>query len=347
MDILNNGYIVSLGILIGFILLSLIVKFFLKRILFALTKRTKTDFDDLIIQALFPPIFYGTLFAGILIAAFYLPILASYKVFINKIGFVIITLLVMWSLIRLSKKIFVWFVDFKKGKDRQESVKFGSIFKKLLNILIYVITGIIILKYFGVEVTPLLATLGVGGLAVALALQDTLANFFSGFYIITDKSVRIGELVELEGGKVKGHVADIGWRTSKIKTWDGNIIVIPNSKLAQTTTTNYDSVSKRMSVSIPLAVSYNADLEKVEKICIGVAKKVAKKVKGTVENYVPVVRFNEFADSSINFKIIMKVEQSSAQYPLKHEFIKALHAEFKKKKIEIPYPQMDVHMKKK
>ena len=102
-----------------------------------------------------------------------------------------------------------------------------------------------------------------------------------------------------------------------------------------------------MSVLIPVSVSYDSDLEKVEKVCIDVAKKVQKSFKGSVKDFEPLVRYNEFADSGINFNVIIKVEHVTSQYPLKHGFIKALHKEFKKQKIEIPYPQMDVHVKKK
>ncbi|OYT32835.1 mechanosensitive ion channel protein MscS [Candidatus Woesearchaeota archaeon ex4484_78] len=251
-----------------------------------------------------------------------------------------------WTLLRLTRKLSVWVVRFKKGREKEEGAKFGTIFKRSLDIIIYTVAGIIILNFFGIKVTPILATLGVGGIAVALALQDTLENFFSGFYIVTDKSVKLGDLIELEGGAIKGHVEDIGWRTTRIKTLSGNMIIIPNSKLSQAITTNYDLQNKQTSVIIPVSVSYDSDLEKVEKTSEQVAKKIQKNTKGAVSAFEPIIRYNMFGDNGIHFKVILKAEHETGKYLIKHEFIKALHKEFKKQKIEMPYPQMDVHLKK-
>ena len=186
------------------IVLALFVKIFLKKILLGITKHTKTDFDDLVVEALFPPVFFAVLIFGVLLSLWFFPLAEPYRHIITKASFVIAVLFVMWTLLRLTRRLTIWFVRFKKGKEKEEGAKFGTIFRRLLDIVIYVIAGIVILNYFGIKVTPILATLGVGGIAVALALQDTLANFFSGFYIVTDRSVKLGDFIELEGGIIKG-----------------------------------------------------------------------------------------------------------------------------------------------
>jgi small-conductance mechanosensitive channel len=194
----------------------------------------------------------------------------------------------------------------------------------------------------GVEITPLVAGLGVGGIAVALALQSTLSNYFAGIYIAKEKAIKIGDFVQLENG-LTGHVYEIGWRTTKIKTPTDNMIVIPNSNLSNMIVTNYHEPAEEMSVSLACGVSYESDLEKVEKVTTDVAKKVLRKMPGGVKNFEPVVRYKEFGDSNINFSVILRVKSYSDQFLVIHEFIKELMKAYKKNKIEISYPVRKIY----
>lgn len=203
---------------------------------------------------------------------------------------------------------------------------------------IFVIAFLMILDAAGISITPLLASLGVGSVAVALALQDTLSNLFSGFYILADKPFQVGDFVEIDNGAIQGYVTKVGWRSTHIKQITNNIIVVPNSKVADSTLVNYDLNEKQTSMLIPCGVAYESDLEKVEKVCIDVAKKMSDK-DYYVKDFDARVRFNEFGSSSINFNVIIRVNQYENHFKLKHEYIMALHKAFGENGIEIPFPQ--------
>jgi len=221
----------------------------------------------------------------------------------------------------------------------------ASLFINLTRIIIFVIGGLIILQSLGISIAPLLTALGVGGLAVALALQPTLSNLFAGIQIIISKQVQVGDYVQLDSGE-KGYVTDISWRNTKIRELPNNLIVVPNSKLANTIVTNFHQPQKEMSLIIQCGVSYSSDLEKVEKITIEVAKDVLKKVQGGQSEFEPFIRYHTFGDSSIDFSIILRVKEFVNQYLIKHEFIKALHKRYGQEGINIPFPVRTIQMEK-
>ena len=183
-------------------------------------------------------------------------------------------------------------------------------------------------------------------MAVALALQSTLANYFAGLYISSDRSIKIGDYIELENGGLKGHVEKIGWRSTQIRTLPNNLVIIPNAKLSEMIVTNYSDPTEELSFSVNCGVGYDSDLEKVEKITIAIAKKTLKSVDGGVKDYEPLMRFKNFGDSNIEFSIILRVKEFVSQYKMKHEFIKALTKEFRKNKIEIAFPCLNIYNRK-
>jgi len=212
-----------------------------------------------------------------------------------------------------------------------------SLTKNISKIIVLAIGILVILNTLGVSITPILATLGVGGLAVALALQDTLSNLFSGFHILMARQVKIGDYVKLESGE-EGYVTDINWRTTKIKMLADNVVLIPNAKLAQTMIVNYYLPQKEMTVTINLGVHYKSDLKKVECVTCKVAKEVMEEVSGGIPQFEPFIRYNNFGDSSINFAVILRVKEFADQYLIRHEFIKRLHERYSAEGIIIPYP---------
>jgi small-conductance mechanosensitive channel len=231
-----------------------------------------------------------------------------------------------------------------KTKSRLDDTLF-PIVNKVIVIILYLIAFLIILDYLGIEISPLIASLGIAGLAVALALQDTLSNFFAALYMSADKPVRKGDYIQV-GTELEGYVEEIGWRSTKIRTLPNNFVIIPNAKLAQSTITNYNVPKKEMSVLVNVGVSYDSDLKKVEKITIETAKKVLKKTPGGVEDFEPFIRYNNFGDSSIDFTVILRTDEFVNKYLLTHEFIKALKEAYDKAKITIPFPIRTVYMKK-
>ncbi|MFH1625075.1 MAG: mechanosensitive ion channel family protein, partial [Pseudomonadota bacterium] len=221
-----------------------------------------------------------------------------------------------------------------------------TIFTNLTRILIVIIGVLIVLQTLGVSITPIITALGIGGLAVALALQDTLSNLFSGFYILISRQVRVGDYVKLGTGE-EGYVVDITWRNTTLRALPNNIIMVPNSKLASAITTNYNLPEKELSVRVQVGVSYDSDLEHVEKVTIEVAKGVMQDIVGDVISFEPFIRYHTFADFSINFTVIMRAKEFVDQYSMKHEFVKRLHKRYREEGIEIPFPIRTVHMKDK
>jgi small-conductance mechanosensitive channel len=194
----------------------------------------------------------------------------------------------------------------------------------------------------GISITPILATLGVGGLAVALALQDTLSNFFSGFHITVARQIKINDYIKLDSGE-EGYVVDINWRTTKIKMLPNNVILVPNEKLTKAIVTNYCLPDKEMAVLVNLGVHYSSDLRKVEKVTCEAAREIMKEVVGGVPEFEPFIRYSAFGDSSIGFTVILRAKEFVDQYLIKHEFIKRLHERYKKEGIVIPYPIRTIH----
>ena len=217
-----------------------------------------------------------------------------------------------------------------------------KLFIKIVNVIIYIIGFIIILRYFNIEITPLVATLGIGGIAIGFALQDTLSNFFAGLHIVSDKPIRIGDFMEIEGG-VSGYVDDIGWRTTRIRTLPNTLVIVPNSKIASSMITNDSLPVPEMSIVVQCGVAYSSDLEKVEKVTIDAAKKIQKNTPGAVNDFEPFIRYHTFGDSNINFSIILRVKTFVDKYLVTHEFIKELKKAYDKEGIEISWPVRKIY----
>lgn len=207
----------------------------------------------------------------------------------------------------------------------------------LVRFSIYAIALLVILATFGVSVTPVLATLGVGGLAVALALQDTLTNLFAGFYITVSRQLRIGDYVKLETGQ-EGYITDITWRATRIRALANNTILVPNQRLAAAIVTNYWLPDRELAVLVQVGVHYDSDLEQVERETVAVAREAQQSVPGAVAGFEPFIRYHTFADSSVNFTVILRAREFVDQHLLKHEFVKRLHARYRAAGIVIPYP---------
>ncbi len=213
----------------------------------------------------------------------------------------------------------------------------GNLVKSALRIIIFVIGILVLIGTFGVSITPILASLGIGSLAVALALQPTLENFFSGMQILADKPIRVGDYVELESGE-QGFVEKIGWRSVWIKMLPNNIIIIPNSLLAKSKIINYYYPEKQLSVPVDCSVHYDSDLERVEQVALEVAREILISHKWGIDDYDTFVIFHTFDNSSINFTVMLRAQEYFNRFFIKSAYIKALHKRFKLEGIVIPYP---------
>jgi small-conductance mechanosensitive channel len=198
---------------------------------------------------------------------------------------------------------------------------------------------IIFLENLGVSLTAIWTTLGVGSVAVALALQETLSNFFSGLYLLADRPVSPGDYIKLDSNQ-EGHVLRIGWRSTTLRTLGNNYVVIPNSTLAKAVITNYSAPETRMSYVMAVSVTYGTDPDRVEKALLEVTQEALRdSLEGLLAQPAPSVRFIPgFGESSLDFSLIVQVRRFTDQYPVQSELRKRIAKKFQEAGIDMPFP---------
>lgn len=211
----------------------------------------------------------------------------------------------------------------------------SSLLVNVAGIVIFTLAGLIALQSIGVAVAPILTALGVGGLAVALALQETLANFFAGIVIIVSRQLRPNDYVRLESGD-EGYVTDITWRNTTIRSLTNNTIIVPNSTMSNSIITNYYQPAKQLAIVLPARAGYGTDLARVEEVTLEVGREVLQEVPGCVAESEPLVRYNNFGEISVDFSVILTIREFVDQFAVQHEFMKRLHRRYAEEGIEIP-----------
>lgn len=303
-------------------------------------EKTETEIDDIIIKSIRVPSVYWSIAIGLYAGAAFSGLHDRYFSYLGKTIHVIVILSVTIAAANLAGKIFRNYIKKSNLPLPTTGLAYGVLKGAILAI------GILItMSVMGISITPLITALGVGGLAVALALQDTLANLFAGIHILVEKSVRIGDFIKLESGQ-EGYVEDITWRTTRVRMLPNNMVVIPNSKLSQSIVTNYYLPEKRMSLLIPIGVSYSSDPDRVERILVEETKNAVGQIPGLLGEPEPFVRFIPgFGDSSLDFTLICQVREFVDQYLAQHELRKRIFRRFKEEGIEIPFPHRTVYLR--
>lgn len=342
LDIIDIGWLAAA--LAASLVAAKLLNFVLSRYVKGITAKTRTTLDDRLLEAVQRPISALVLVLGAYLALSYLPSFSPYALEISRAFSIAMIAAGAYAVLRLANAFISWYAE-EAARGNKAVSDLAPLISRLSTAFIIAIAAMIALSELGIEVTPLLASLGIAGLAVALAFQDTLANFFAGIYITVDRPVRAGDYIKLDSGD-EGYVQKIGWRNAMIRMLAGNMIIVPNSKLAQAIIINYYLPSKDMAVIVPVSVSYDSDLEKVERVTVQVAETTQKTVQGAVPDFKPFIRYSKFADSGIEFSVILRVNEFVDQYLVRHEFIKALHAAYRKQRIEIPYPKRDVYLRR-
>jgi small-conductance mechanosensitive channel len=217
------------------------------------------------------------------------------------------------------------------------AIRSSSIFVTLTRLAVFAVGLLVLLQSLGVSITPLLTALGVGGLAVALALQDTLANLFAGVHIIASKKVRLGDFVKLESDE-EGYVVDISWRNTSIRTLTNSVVIVPNAKLAEAVLVNYYQPERETSVLVDVGVGYESDLDHVEEVTVDVARSVLATVPGGVPGFQPLVRFHTFGEYTIQFTVVLRAQDTTERFLIIHEFVKQLHERYQAEGITFPSP---------
>jgi small-conductance mechanosensitive channel len=309
------------------------------RSLFRWSRKTKNQADDLIVSAIRGPFMIWVLMIGIHLAAQASPLPQKISSMVSKALLILLIASVTAVAAKTASEAIRTY-----GNRLQGALPVTSLSQNLARLSVLAIGILLILNSLGISITPILTALGVGGLAVALALQDTLANLFSGFYVSLAGYIKLGDYIKLESGE-EGYVTDIGWRSTTIRVLANNMIIIPNAKLAQAIVTNYCLPEKRMSLLVPVSVSYESDPVVIEKVLIDEARKGAGVIPGLLEQPEPFVRFIPgFGNSSLDFTLICQISEFVDQYQAQHELRKRIFARFRLEGIEIPFPIRTVYL---
>lgn len=332
--------VIPLSLLVGTVIAGYLVKRLLFRALQRWGASTSTHVDAVMIHSLRGPIIIWSLILGIYFAteSLDLPDRSMRLIERTLVVLTIVSLTLMAS--RLARNLIRHY-----GTRVQGAMPVTTLTQNLAQLFVVLVGALILLRHFGVSITPILTAFGVGGLAVALALQDTLSNLFAGFYISVAGQVRLGDYIKLNSGE-EGYVSDISWRSTIIRGLGNNLIIIPNSKLGQAIVTNYYLPERRMALNIPVGVSYDSDPDHVERVLLEEAKNAARTVPGLLAEPAPVVRLIPgFGDSTLNFTVTCQVSEFVDQFPVQHELRKLILKRFQKEGIEMPFPARTVYLR--
>jgi small-conductance mechanosensitive channel len=324
--------VVPIGlVLAGFVVGKIFQRIGLRR-LTVMARRSGWKGYDIILTALASVVVLWFSLFGIYSAVMSIPLRPDVSEYLRKL----IMSACIVSATFVIARIAVGYVHAQAYKVR-EVVPETTIFSNITRIAVYAMGALILLQSLGISVTPVLGALGVGGIAVALALQDTLSNLFSGLHLIASRQVRPGDFIQLDSGE-EGYVTDVTWRNTTIRELADNMIIVPNSQLAASRVRNYCQPNTELAVPVELVVAYSCPLDTVERVTIEVAQDVMKEISGGVPSFEPSIRYHKFGEWGVHFTVTLRAKQFTDQELIKHEFIKRLHERYGREGIEVPFP---------
>ncbi|WLW58331.1 mechanosensitive ion channel family protein [Streptomyces sp. YU58] len=329
-DLVVAGIAVVAGLVAAF-LLRMLLKWLGKH-----AGRTTWNGDDVIVAALRTVVPSAAVAGGVAVAAAALPLTKGVQHTVNQVLTVLLIFVVTVAAARLVAGLVRTVTASRSGVAGS-----ATIFVNITRVLVLALGFLVVLQTLGISIAPMLTALGVGGLAVALALQDTLANLFAGIHILASKTVQPGDYIQLSSGE-EGYVEDINWRQTTVRNLSNNLVVIPNGELARTNMTNFMRPEQELTILLQVGVAYDSDLDHVERVTNEVIGEVMTEVEGALPDHEPIIRFHTFGDSRIGFTVILGVGEFSDQYRIKHEFIKRLHRRYRAEGIRIPAPARTV-----
>ena len=339
-ELLDNLWVQRLGFILGGLVLGVILELVVIRRAHKFAEGTRFKWDDLIIGSVRGVATVWTGAGGVYLA---LNVGAFDPLLVTTMQSVLMVL-VLGALVIAGMRAVGGVVEMLSGR-ADGAIKSPTLVINLSRIAVGILGLFIILQNLGIDITAAITALGIGGIAIALALQDTLGNLFAGIQIILSKQVRQGDYIRLSSGE-EGWVTDVKGRSTTIQSFpDGNLVNVPNAVLASSIVKNFSMPQRALWVTVEVGVSYDSDLAQVEAVALDVATQVLSEGDGGVAEEDPIVRYHTFGDSSINFDVRMMVREFRSQGPVRHEFIKRLHQRFGDEGIEIPFPIRTVMMK--
>ncbi|MCZ6691313.1 MAG: mechanosensitive ion channel family protein [Planctomycetota bacterium] len=334
----ENPWIQSLGIFILSLVLTVVARWSLRFVLLGLAEKTKTEVDDILIRAVKKVVTYSLPVIGLMVA---LTPLALQTTVPHRILFSLLAVLLMGGAIGLLDDMSKWLErNWVKRTASTLDEDLLPLLRKAVKTSVAIVGLLIILGKWEVEIAPLLGALGIGGLAIALALNSTLSNVFSGIQLILDRSVNVGDKVQLESGEV-GVLLDIGLRTTMMRTYDNEVISLPNSQLANARVKNYTKHDATIRSTVNFAVAYGSDVAQVKRVVLD----AISELDDILQEPGPQVLFLNMGDFALDMSARVWVDDYGKQFARKLEMMELVYNTLNKNDIEIPFPTRTVHMK--
>jgi len=336
----ERSWVVSMLVVLGSLAGLYLVRKLLFGMLHRITRKTETRFDDLLVAGLRIPSLFLVVVLSMYVGIRMADLPEAWFAYATKGMHLSIIFAITMGLANVSGELLAYFL-----KQVELPISATSLLLAVVKAMVYVIGVLIILNYLGISIAPLITALGVGGLAMALALQDTLSNLFAGIHIMAEQAIRVGDFVRLEGGQ-EGYVQDISWRTTRIRMLPNNMVIVPNNKLSQSVITNYHLPEQKMVLQVPVNVSYASDPDHVERVLLEEAKKALDEVPGMLADPAPSVRFIPgFGDSALAFSLLCHIREIADQNPILHELNMRILKRFRQEGIEFPYPTRTIYLR--
>jgi len=339
---LNNKYGVFFLDVLIWSLIVVVVYFVSERIIRHWTKRTKTTLDDIIFRIIRGPILVLLILYGFVSSVEVLDLPSDIVGYVNMGYLIVLIFVITWLAYRLFKDILIYYgrIYAEKTKTEIDDVLI-PVAEKVGAVIIFVIAIAILLAYVGVDLTMLAVGSIVISMVIAFALQDTLSNFFSGLYLLTDRPFKVGDLVLLESGEVC-KIEHIGMRSTRLyNTFEHTMIVLPNNRLANDKVINYTEPDTQFRITISIGVAYGTDPQKITDILYEIANAHPKVLKKP-EKFKPSVRFTEFGDSSLNFELWVWIDHVMNRFDVRTAIHYEIDKRFKEENVTIPFPQRTV-----
>jgi len=337
-EIFKHQYAEAAIIFLLFVVVGKTVAVVLRKYLKKITEKTKTKFDDILLEKAEPSLTYMIILIGSKVVLSHIGI--KILVISRVLNSFIAALAVYFIIVVMDTFIEVWGTSWAKNRKSGIDAILPLIHK--LSKVIFIIAGLMfILNIWDKDVTGFVAGLGVAGIVLGFALKDSLSNIFGGIAIILDHTYKVGDRIKIDSGE-SGIVYDVGLRSTKIKTWDNDIIILPNGKMANSKIQNYVQPSIRSRAVIDFGVVYGSDIKKVKDVVM----KTIKKVENVMEDPEPSVAFVKMNDFSLDFKAKFWVENVSQRYAAKEKATCMIYDALNKAKISIPFPTRTVYLKK-
>jgi len=337
-SIIGNIYLRFLFILVVSVLVALLVKFIMRQVLKPLAKKTKTKIDDLVIKSISSIIFYVVIVLGFKLGIQHFQFETSiYSSIVNSLFVLIIMVMVLRIIANFSTH---WLKEWASKTESTADDRLIPLVAKILKAVTIILGIFFIFDTWNINLSPLLATVGVAGIAIGFAVRDSLANILGGIQLVLDKTFKVGDKVELESGEM-GVILDIGIRSTKLKTYDNEVIYIPNGSLANTKIKNFTVPDLTVRVNVNFGVEYGSDPEKVRSVVLD----AVKKIDTVIERPTPVVQFLNMADSSLDFVARVWVQNYTDAYSTKLKVTDEIYNALNKANIGIPFPTHTVFTK--